>query len=108
MAQIAVQKATLTGVIPTYVAASAGGDTFINNANTTFEVKNAAATPTTVTILSRVNCNMGGTHDIVVTIPATTTKIIGPFSAGRFNDENKLVQVNYSAVTTVTVAAITH
>jgi hypothetical protein len=106
MAAIAIQQISQAGIVPTAAAASVAGDTFINNGRTFLKVINGAAAPINVTINSLVNCNQGSDHDVVVAVANGTTAYIGPFSMDRFNNSAGLASVTYSAVTTVTVAAV--
>jgi hypothetical protein len=110
MAVLTVQRPKTDGVALTKVAASPGGDSFPNTGKEFLNVTNANATaPRTLTIDSPGTCSFGLTnnnvHDQVVIIAALTTKLIGPFSAARFNDPNSRVQVSYSdAAADLTVA----
>lgn len=106
MAALTVQDVTAAGITPVYVAASATGDSFPNNGRVMLHVKNGGASPITVTIVSAKTCNFGFQHDITVTVNASSEKMIGPFPPERFNNDQGMVQVNYSAVTSVTVAAL--
>ncbi|MBC7193861.1 hypothetical protein [Marinobacter sp.] len=106
MALLNVQKASLTGLAPTFVAASAGGDSFVNDGKTVLHVKNGGASEITVTVNSQQPCNYGFDHDVTVAVPAGGERIIGPFRQDRFNNSDGQVMVSYSAVTSVTVAAI--
>jgi hypothetical protein len=106
MAQLTVKSATIAGVASTYVAASAGGDSFANNGHTVFHVKNGGASAITVTVNSQTACNHGFDHDITVSVAAGEERIIGTFDRSRFNDATGNVLITYSAVTTVTVCAI--
>lgn len=112
MAELVVQKISLglasgsyAGITPTYAAAAVGGDTFLNRDNRTFlHVKNDDDASITVTIDSKIKCNQGHEHDVVVTVAATSERIIGPFDPNEFSDgSTDLVSVAYSAVTDVTV-----
>ena len=109
MANLAIQKVTLTGLEPMYVAAAVGGDTFTNNGKVTFNVKNGDIAPVTITINSATACNYGFDHNIAIVVPAGGAVTVGPFQQGRFNNpaNNGLVDVTYSGVTLLTVAAIT-
>lgn len=101
MANLAVVKMTLAGTAPALVAAGAGGDTFDNDGNTLFEVRNAGGGAVTVTINATTPCNHGFDHDVAVSVPATTgVRVIGPFPVNRFG---RSVSVTYSGVTSVTV-----
>jgi hypothetical protein len=107
MAALTVQKAVLTGVAPTFVAAAGGGDTFVNDGETYLEVKNAGGSGITVTVSAQSACNQGTLHDSVTTVPATTgDRVIGPFNTTRFNNSAGSCSITYSGVTSVTVAVV--
>ncbi|UCD57872.1 MAG: hypothetical protein JSV16_01815, partial [Candidatus Hydrogenedentota bacterium] len=59
-----------------------------------------------VTVDSQTACSQGYDHNAVVSVPASGEKMIGPFPKDRFNDTAGKVQIAYSGVTSVTVAAI--
>ncbi len=107
MADLTVQAVTIDGILPTYGAAAGGGDTFDNDGKTLFHVKNADASPITVTIDDTISTGPAGAKafdaDVEVTVGATSEQLIGPFPTKRFG---RSAAVTYSAVTTVTVAAI--
>lgn len=106
MATLTVQDINASGITPSYTAASAGGDEFANDGKTMLHVKNGGVSSITVTIISQKTCNQGYQHNLTVDVAADGEKMIGPFSAERFNNENGRVQVQYSDVTSVTVAAL--
>lgn len=115
MAALTTQHPAAAGVSLAYVAASVGGDSFINNGREMYHIKNGSGSPVTVTFTSGASsgnkCSFGvaGTqHDKVVTVGATSDDLVGPFNKDQFNDAADLatVHVTYSAVTTVTVAVI--
>lgn len=103
MAQLTVQKATLSGLAPTFAAADAAGDTFANDGRTHLHVKNGSAAAVTVTVDSVTACSYGFDHNAEVSVPAGGERIIGPFDQNRFGTT---AAVSYSAVTSVTVAAV--
>jgi hypothetical protein len=106
MAQLTVQSIVGTGLAPSFAAAAAGGDSFLNDGKTFLEVKNASGSSITVTITAQNPCNQGQLHNLAVSVPATTgDRMIGLLLPSIFNDANGLVQVTYSAVTSLTVAA---
>ena len=84
MAVLAAQTAAVTGVVPTYNAAAAGGDTFPNDGNTFLEIVNAHASASrTVTITAQ------GTSVIkegfgTITIADTAVVLTGPSRQMRF------------------------
>jgi hypothetical protein len=90
-------------------AASGGGDTFTNDGQTYFVIKNGDGSDHTVTF-SFSGINQGVVDGVTPTAVARTvtaghTAIFGPFPSGLYNDASSLVHVTYSAVTSVTVGA---
>jgi hypothetical protein len=106
MALLTPQTLSLTGLVKTMIAAAAGGDTFANDGTILFFVKNGGASAVTVTINSQTPCNQGYDHDIVLSLAAGAEVAFPKLDPGRFNDTNGNVSVTYSAVTSVTVAAV--
>jgi len=110
MAELTVQQIDLEGLEAAFVAADEEGDSFVNDGRVFLHVKNGALASVTVTIDSVVLCDQGHDHDINVVVPAageeeSGERLIGPFPK-RFNDENNMVSVAYSAASDVTVAAV--
>lgn len=111
MALLTVQRPTTAGVAITLAAAAVGGDSFPNNGQTFFRIKNAGAGAVTVTFDSPTTCSFGvaanAAHDLAVVVTNDSAVYeIGPFTQGRYNDDNSRVQVTYTGVTSVTVAAV--
>jgi len=107
MAAIAVKTPTVAGIDVTadWVAASAPGDTMVNDGKTFLHVK-TVATPCTVTINSQQPCSQGFDHDLSTVIAANKEYALGPFPVDRFNDPaTGTIGITYSAVTAVTVRA---
>ncbi|MFN8493846.1 MAG: hypothetical protein U0350_39980 [Caldilineaceae bacterium] len=105
--------ALLTNIAPTYagatfaaVAAAAGGDTFVNNGKTLFYVNNGSGASINVTVTPQATPGGLTIAPVVVTVPAGGAKFIGPFDSAYFNNASGQVAITYSAVTTVTVAAV--
>ncbi len=106
-ATITVQNTVgVVGVSPTYAAATAGGDAFVNDGKTQLRCKNGGSGSITMTITSQQKCNQGVEHDLSIVVAASAEEVVGPFDQTRFNDSGGLVQITYSGVTTVTVAAL--
>jgi hypothetical protein len=101
-----VLRVNQNGANPAFVAASSTGDEFPNDGKTMFHVKNSGAASITITVNSSQPCNYGFDHDHTVTVPNGGERMIGPFDRTRFNNSVGNVEVSYSAVTSVTVAAI--
>jgi hypothetical protein len=107
MATLTVYEADLDGVVAAYVAAAGGGDTFANDGNTALHIKNADASPTTVTVTAISACNQGTLHDSVTVVAAGDEAFIGVFDKKRFNTVSTgAASVSYSNTTSITVAAI--
>ena len=105
MATLTVQNTSLAGITPTWTAAAAGGDEFLNSGDCYFEIKNGGS-EITVTVETPAKIEGIDIAEIAVVVPATTgVKRIGPFDPGIFNQSTGRVAVTYSAVTTVTVGA---
>ncbi len=110
MANQAVQDVVETGLNPTFAAAAAGGDDYINSDRTLFAVK-TGATPVVVTIVVQ-----RATFDIdkfgkvtfaalVINVPLTEERWI-KVPLAPYTDGNGKVQVLYDDETNVTVAAV--
>jgi hypothetical protein len=106
VADLTVQTISLPGLSPAFAAAAVGGDAFPNSGREYLHVKNGGGSEVTVTVDSQAACNQGYDHNAVVAVPASEERLIGPFPKARFNDANDKVQVAYSDVTSVTVAAV--
>jgi len=107
LAEIIKSTATSTGAAITYQAANAGGDYIVNTTGRVIlHVKNGGASAINVTVNSQKLCDQGYDHDLVVSVPAGGDRMIGPLTTTRYNDADGRVQITYSGVTGVTVAAI--
>ena len=106
MANLGTQAASTGGTVINYVAAAAGGDTCEASDSVELRVK-AGATAVTVTVASPTPCSQGGTHPLSVVVAANSEVAIGPFPPQRFaNPVTGLVNITYSQVATITVAAV--
>jgi len=106
MALLATQAITRASLAPSF-AAVAASDTFLPDRETFIEVKNANASPTTVTITTPRNDAIGNpVADNAVSVPATTgDRIIGPFPAEHYADPSTgLATVTCSVTASVTIA----
>ncbi len=106
MAQLGTQQIVAGGVAPVLSAASGGGDTLNCGDHTMLRVNNGGGGSVTVTIAATVNCNFGVNHPLVITVAAGTEQDIGPVLSSRYGNVNGVASVTYSAVTSLTVAAI--
>lgn len=107
MAIITPQVIDLTGLVDfMLVAASAGGDVFINDGLTILVVNNAGSASIIVTVDSLKASSFGTDENAVITVGAGSRAFIGPFLRSRFNSASAQVSVAYDGVTSVTVAAL--
>ena len=103
MATITAQAASTNAAL-TYTAAAGGGDTIAGGSaqRTTLLVRNGGSS-ITLTIAAVNACSQGFLHNVIVTVPTGDTEVALPANcetaAGAYG-------ITYSAVVTVTVAAI--
>lgn len=113
MATLTVQKMSFTGLEAVYTTADVGGDEFVNDERTIVHVINGGGSDITVTVTAQETvANKNGFGDIEiadteVVCTAGEERFIGPFPSQRFNNKSTgLVQLSYSGVTSVTIAAM--
>lgn len=108
MAVLAAQFVGIPSILPTFAAAAAGGDSFVPQNDMFLVVKNGSGASVTVTVVVPGNDDFGNARpDVAVVVAAATERYI-PVSHGLYLDPaTGLVNVTYSAVTTVTVGLIT-
>jgi hypothetical protein len=107
MATLTKQVVVLTGIEPSYQAAAAAGDEVVNSGRIFIHVKNGnVSTARQVTIDSQAVCSQGYDHDAIVSVPASSEKMIGPFPKDRFNDSGGKIQISYDNEADLTIAAI--
>lgn len=109
MATVTVQDVTRLndGVIPTYNAASAGGDKFSPGDHVFVHVKNTSAAAVTATFATPGKVAELDIADATASIPATSgDKMLGPFPASLFAGSDGLVSVSWSATSGVTFAVL--
>jgi hypothetical protein len=112
MATIVAQKILQSGLIPTYSAASAGGDKLINTGIQYFHVKNASGATITASVVPVVTVYIDPVlgrlvkETATLTLPAGQSGFLGPFETGAFNDTQGYITITCSATPSVTVAAL--
>jgi len=104
--EITIQPISRSGLTPSYEAANADGNYFANSGNEFFHVKNGDSSPHTVTIQTPNTVDGLEIADRVVTVPATSEKMIGPFPAGTYNDGSGNVNLSYDDITSMTIAVL--
>lgn len=107
MANLNVQRAVLTGLNPSFVAAGAGGDSIPPAGAAVFIVKNGGASAVTVTVATPGKTEFGlDQPDLTVSVPAGEERHIGPLTHRLADPDSGSIQVTYSAVASVTVAVV--
>ena len=92
----------------TYSSADATGNTYDNSAGTAYlHVKNESGTMCIVTVTEQRTCSFGHqANNSTNVVMGNTTKILGPFDLMRFNDSSRKVNISFSGVTDISVAAV--
>ena len=89
-----------------YDTPAAGGDKFHNDGRTTVRIKCTDGTLKQVTFAAVKASDQGLLENVSINVPATSGHVeLGPFDAAEFNDNDGNVNISYSAVTGVTIAA---
>lgn len=106
MATITPQSAAANAAVTYAAATTGGGDSIAMGTNTrvAFLVRNASGSSITVTFTGAVTCSQGSTHNVPVTCAVGDTAILVPAQAISPTTGN--ATVTYSAVTSITVAAV--
>lgn len=100
----AVQQIVRTGLTPAYSAANADGHSIANDGRVFQHIKNGSGSSINVTAQTPATVDGLAVAERVVAIPAGEERMIGPFQPGIYNQADGSVYIDYSAVTTVTVA----
>ena len=106
MATLSVQTISRDGLEATYDAAAGGGDEFTNSGDEFIHIKNGDVSAMTLTIVTQATVDGQAVGDRTVAVPAGEERIVGPFPTGTYNDGTGKVQLTYSAVTSLTIAAL--
>ena len=109
MAALTTQQISPTGITPTFVACTSGGDTFTPGPKTFLDIKNGAGATVTVTIDTTAIEFGEPIANVVVSIPVSTEMLVGPFQPAEVEQGGTgQAQLTYSAVTSLTIAVLTH
>lgn len=103
---VPVQVLTGMGGAPTFTAAAAAGNHFLNNGRVRLEFVNAHTAAITITINSITPCSQGFDHDFVITVPNGTRWKVPALEPSRFNNTTGHVTITYSLVTALTLAVV--
>jgi hypothetical protein len=108
MALLARQTAKVTGTVITFASASGGGDTVAPDPFGVLHVRNASGGTLTVTVVVPGNTQFGQAQpDVAVAVAAGASVAIGPLSPDLADPATGLINITYSGVTSLTVAAVT-
>lgn len=107
MAQLSYHQAAVAGTAIAFSAATVSGDTVPDNPNGGVLVKNDDVSAKTVTVVVPGNTRFGQAEpDVAVTVAAGETRLIGPLPSELADPTDGLVHLTYSAVTSLSVAAV--
>ena len=108
MSTLTVAAASRAGVDMTGAACAGGGDAFANTGQEILHIINADGSPHTVTIITQATADSPALaiSDLAVVCAANKTTAIGPFPPGLYNDAGGLVQITYSAVTSMSAKVL--
>jgi hypothetical protein len=104
MATLTSTPIARAGVTITGASATSGGDKFGSTGKEFLWVKNADTASHNVIFAVQKTVDGLAVTSRTVTVGAGAEMLIGPFKPSEYNDANGLVNVTYSAVTSVTVA----
>ena len=105
MALLDVQIPSRDGIDPAYVPASSGGDSFPSPSGLEMvSVKNGDTSPHDVILKLTKTIDGQSATNRTVTVPAGGERMIGPFPVGDYRNDSGNVEIDYSAITSITVA----
>tara|TARA_R110002072_G_C7906926_1_gene530027 strand:+ start:491 stop:835 length:345 start_codon:yes stop_codon:yes gene_type:complete len=112
MAELTAQKIVQAGLEPTYASATAGGDTLVNTGIQFFHVKNGSGVSITASVIPVVTTIIDPLlgaltkETALLVLAAGTSGFLGPFEVDAFNSPMGTIELEYTAATSVTVAAL--
>jgi hypothetical protein len=112
MALLTAQQITQAGLKPVYTAATLAGDTLVNTGIQYFHIKNGSGvsvTSSVVPVITTVVDPLLGTlvkETASLILAAGQEGFLGPFETNAFNSASGQLTLNYTAVASITVAAL--
>lgn len=101
------QDIVRTGLNPTFSAADgANQNAFYNNGQTYLHVKNGGGSSINVTIDTPGVVDGLAVSNLIVAVPNGGERLIGPFPSNVYNQPDGRVHIDWSAVSSVTVAVL--
>lgn len=101
---LSVQRIGMTGLSPTYVAASADGHVYAAGGREFMHIKNGGGADVTVTIDGPNPCDFGHMHSRAFDVAAGAERMIAVADMARHRTSDGLVYFAFSDTTAVTVA----
>lgn len=101
---LTAQSVTSAGLTPSYAAANVDGHSYQPTAGRLLHVKNGGAGSITVTLPTPGTVDGLAVSDRTVTIGAGAEKLIGVGRGAAYRQDGGVVYVDFSGVTSVTVA----
>ena len=112
MATLTSQEISEAGVVATYAAATADGDVVANEGTIFLHVKNGGGSEITVTITAQTTSVDSPLYGELTkanaskAIAGSAEAFIGPFQINAYNNTDEQIAITYTAVTSVTIAAL--
>ncbi len=104
---VSVQQAVVAGAALTMNAAHTDGNSFENDGKTAIYVTNGGGSSLTVTIQAPDSGKDGlVVTDRTVTVPASASRLIGPFRKDVYDQSSGSIYVDWSVTTSITFAVI--
>lgn len=100
---MAVQLPGSAGLAPTYNAVAAA-NAIPNNGNLVLHIKNGSGASVNATIVGVAQVDGQNVPNRVVAVPAGGERIISQINPGLFNFADGTIEVDFSAIATVTMA----
>lgn len=102
---LTVQQIVRSGLNPSYASANVDGHSLPNGGTEFVHVKNGGGSSITVTAQTPGTVDGLAIADRTVSVPNGGERIIGPFPRATYNQGADEVFLDFSAVTSVTIAA---
>jgi hypothetical protein len=102
---LTVQTIVRAGLTPSYAAANADGHALPNTGRECVHVK-TGGTACTVTVQTPTTVDGLAVAERTIAIGTTSERFIGPFPRATYNQGAEAVYLDFSAVTSVTIAAL--
>lgn len=107
MATLTTQSISTAGILPTYAAASGGGDAMVADSTSFLHIKNGTGSSMTVTLVTPATVDTTlAVADRAITVGANSEQMIAVPDSLYRDPATGLATITYSLATSVTVAAI--